>query len=279
MKGQRVAAGAAAVLIAGGGVLLGVAAAAHGLDPQPSTAQAASTGPTSNAPVAGPSASARPRDRGVRDQLVPTGVPASHVGKLLVNDTGDDLASWQRSWHGTGGTMSHSSGELYLFTSGANQNGYSIISPNTYTSGIFEARIYFPRAGDGKIADWPAFWLISASAGAVSWPYGNEMDLAEGLAGDLCVVYHYSDQGTPAATTPFTVTSAPGWHVVTGVWSNRHWDVYYDGKLVKTISASYVKNDPMNIILSAYTGQYGHLPGEPSTVKVSYLRVWSLASS
>jgi beta-glucanase (GH16 family) len=175
--------------------------------------------------------------------------------------------------------MTHSRGELYLFTSGANQNGYSIISPHTYTSGIFEARMYFPRASDGKIADWPAFWLNSASSDAVSWPFGNEMDLAEGLAGDLCVVYHYSDHGTPAATIPFTVTSAPGWHVVTGVWNSRQWDVYYDGKLVQTYSASYVRNNPMNIILSAYTGQYGHLPGEPSTVKVSYLRIWSLARS
>jgi len=175
--------------------------------------------------------------------------------------------------------MTHSSGELSLFTSGANQNGYSIVSPNAYTSGIFQARIYFPGSSDGKIADWPAFWLGPASAAAVSSSAGSEMDLAEGLSGDLCVVYHYSDNGIPAATVPFTVTSAPGWHVVTGVWSTRQWDVYYDGKLVKTISGSHVVNQPMNIILSAYTGQFGHLPGEPSTVKVSNLRVWSLASS
>jgi beta-glucanase (GH16 family) len=215
----------------------------------------------------------------MREQLVPTGVPASHVGRLLVNDTGDDLASWPRLWRGTGGTMTHSNGVLALSTSGANRDGYSIISPNTYTSGIFEARIYFPGASDGKIADWPSFWLSSASSEAVSVPDSSEMDLAEGLAGDLCVVYHHSDHGTPAATVPFSVTSAPGWHVVTGVWSTRQWVVYFDGHFVKTFSASYVKNDPMNIILSSYTGQYGHLPGEPSTLKVSYLRVWSLASS
>jgi hypothetical protein len=276
MKGQRAAAGAALVLIAGGGVVAGVAAAAQRHNPQAKTAQAASAGPTAKAPAVGPPASARPRDRGAGDQLMPAGVPASQVGKLIVNDTGDDLASWPRLWRGTGGTMTHSNGVLDLWTSGANRNGYSIISPNTYTSGIFEARIYFPGASDGKIADWPAFWLYDSSD-AVSWP-GSEMDLAEGLSGYLCVVYHYSDDGTPAATTPFSVTSAPGWHVVTGVWSNRRWDVYYDGKLVKTISGSYVANQPLNIALSAYMGQYGHLPGEPSTVQVSYLRVWSLAS-
>jgi hypothetical protein len=278
MKSRRVAGGAAAVLIAGGGVVLGVAAAAPRHDPQPRMAHAGSTGPTASAPAVGTPASALPLARGVREQLEPLGVPPSRVGKLLVSDTGDDLASWRRLWHGAGGTRAHSNGVLYLTTSGANRNGYSIISPNTYTSGVFEARIYFPGASDGEIADWPAFWLLSSgSSHAVSWP--TEMDLAEGLAGYLCVVYHYIDDGMPAGTNPFTVTSAPGWHVVTGMWSTGRWQVYYDGKLVKTISGPQVANRPMNIILSAYMGQYGHLPGEPSTVKVSYLRVWSLAGS
>ncbi len=253
------AAGAAVVVLAGGGTLLGVAAAAHRHDPP--------------APV-----SARPRDRVVREQLGPAGVPAAEVGKLLVNDTGADLASWPRLGHGSGGTMTASNGVLYLSTSGANRNGYSIVSPNTYTSGIFETRIYFPGASDGQIADWPAFWL-SAGSEAVSWPDGIEMDLAEGLAGYLCVVYHYGEDGVPAYTMPFAVTSAPGWHVITGVWTTGRWDIYYDGKFVKTYSGSHVVNDPMNIILSAYTGQYGHLPGQPSTVEVSYLRVWRVASS
>lgn len=279
VKGQRVAIGAALVLVAGGGVLLGVDAAAQRHDPQSSTAQPGSTGPTASAPTAGPPASARPRYGGLREQLEPTGVPASQVGKLLVNDTGDDLASWPRLGRGTGGTMTRSNGVLDLSTSGANDNGYSIISPNTYSSGIFEARIFFPGASDGKIADWPAFWLSSESSAAVSSPYGSELDLAEGLAGHLCVVYHYSHQGAPVSTTPLPVTSAPGWHVITGAWTTGRWDVYYDGKLVKTISGSRVLNHPMNMVLSAFTGQYGHLPGEPSTVKVSYLRVWSLASS
>jgi beta-glucanase (GH16 family) len=209
---------------------------------------------------------------------MPEGVPASQVGKLLVNDTGDNLASWPRlTAYGSGGSLTHSGGVLSLSTTGGNRNGYSIMSPKTYTSGIFQARIYFPGASNGKIADWPAFWLSSAWSGAVSWPNGGEMDLAEGLNGNLSVTYHYGDNGTPEQTTSFGVTSAPGWHVVTGVWSTGRWDIYYDGKLVKTISGSYVVNDPMNIILSAYQGKYGNQPSVPSTVKVSSLQVWSLA--
>jgi Glycosyl hydrolases family 16 len=243
----------------------------------PSTAQSSgsSSSPAPSTPPSG-SSSPSPTPSPTSTQVMPTGVPASQVGKLLVNDTGDDLASWPRQQRGTGGTMTHSNGVLDLSTSGANANGYSIISPNSYTSGIFEARVYFPGAANGKIADWPAFWLSSAWSGAVSWPAGGEMDLAEGLGGDLCVTYHYGPNGTPESTMPFSVTSAPGWHVVTGVWSTGKWDIYYDGKLVKTISGVVV-NDPMNIIFTAYQGNDGNQPGSPSTLKVSYLRIWSLA--
>ncbi len=190
-----------------------------------------------------------------------------------MNDTGDDLASWPVASYPTGGTMTHSNGVLYLSTTGATDNGYEIVSPDTYTSGIFETRMYFPGASDGEIADWPAFWLS-----AVNWPDGGEMDLAEGLSGTLSATYHYGVNGTAESSGSFPVTSTPGWHVVTGVWTTGRWDVYYDGKLVKTFSESYVKNDPMNVIFDAYTGEYGHLPGQPSTVEVSYFRVWSLAS-
>jgi hypothetical protein len=238
-----------------------------------------STG-SSKSPSPAPTASSKPvhKPAHTSSHVMPMGVPASQVGKLLVNDTGDNLARWPRQQRGTGGTMTHSNSVLELSTSGANNNGYSIISPNTYRSGIFEARLYFPGARNGKIADWPAFWLSSAWSGAVSWPDGGEMDLAEGLSGDLTVTYHYGDNGTPEFTSPFPVTSAPGWYVVTGVWTKGRWAVYYNGKLVKTISGVVV-NDPMNIILTAFEGNYGNQPGQPSTLKVSYVRVWSLAGS
>ena len=283
MKGRTVAAGAGTLLIVGGG--LGGAAAAQPHAPQPRVAQIGSSGPLATVPAAGPPGAvpARPSERalgiaGVRERVMPAGVPASQVGKLLVNDTGDNLASWPRQQRGTGGTMTHSNGVLYLSTSGAHANGYSITSPNTYTSGIFEARIYFPGASDGKIADWPAFWLSSAWSGAVSWPDGGEMDLAEGLGGDLGVAYHYGINGMLRSISRFSVTAAPGWHTITGVWKAGEWDTYYDGSLVSAITGVVV-NDPMKVILSAYQGNLGDQPGVPSTLEVSNLRIWSMASS
>jgi hypothetical protein len=251
--------------------------------PSPSSSTSASSGSSSSpAPSTSPVGAGTPSSSPVRTgtpsptsaQVMPQGVPTSQVGKLLLNDTGDDLASWPRTDYGAGGTIAHSNGVLYLTTSGANRNGYSVVSADTYTSGIFESRIYFPGASHGEIADWPAFWLSS-----VNWPDGGEMDLAEGLAGTLSATYHYGINGTPEESESFPVTSTPGWHVITGVWTTGRWDVYYDGKLVQTFSASYVKNDPVNIILSAFTGQHGHLPGEPSTVRISYLRIWSVAGN
>jgi len=180
--------------------------------------------------------------------------------------------------------MAHSNGVLNLSTSGANGNGYSIISPNSYTSGIFEARLYFPGASDGKVADWPAFWLSSAWAGAVPFPTGGEMDLAEAMGGDLMVTYHYGIGGTGHQLGSFGITSTPGWHTITGVWTTGKWDTYFDGKLVKTISTDSggtvrVVNDPMNVIFTQYQGNLGDQPGVPSTLEVSYLRIWTVASS
>jgi hypothetical protein len=277
MNGPRVAAAVGTVALVGGAMVLAVAAAAQ-RDPQPGAAAAGSSG----RPIAG---LAQPHERGAgkardRGQIMPTGVPASQVGKLLVNDTGDNLAFWPRQARGGGsGSISYSGGILSLSTSGVSGNGYSIISPHTYTSGIFEARVYFPGANDGKIADWPAFWLSSAWSGAVSWPDGGEMDLAEGMAGRLYVSYHYGVRGVERSIKKFSPTAAPGWHTITGVWKADEWDVYYDGKMVKTMFGSSVRNDPMNVILSAYQGNLGNQPGQPSTLRVSYLRIWSLASS
>ena len=243
MTGRRLAAGAGTLLIVGGGLGGGRSAAAC---PPAARGSDRFVRPARHRPDCWP---ARRRARpaigaglwglaGGHEQVMPAGVRASEVGKLLVNDTGDNLASWPRQQRGTGGTMTHSNGVLYLSTSGANANGYSIISPNAYTSGIFEARIYFPGASDGKIADWPAFWLSSAWSGAVSWPDGGEMDLAEGLRGGLCVAYHYGINGMLRSIIRFSVTSAPGWHTITGVWKAGEWDTYYDGSLVARLRVS-----------------------------------------
>jgi len=219
---------------------------------------------------------------------MPTGVPASQVGSLLVDLTGDKLATgWKPLSYNTcngKGSISAANGMLQLSSDGSTNNGAAVISPGTYTSGIFEAKINFAGAADGTIADWPAFWLSSAWSGSLAWPYGGELDAAEGLgSGNLSVTYHYNANGpnpasayAPTQTDTFHVTPTPGWHVVTVVWTTQKFDVYYEGKLVKTVAGSFVQNTPMNVIFDMTSGEWGHQPGQPASMDVAYLRIWAV---
>jgi beta-glucanase (GH16 family) len=219
---------------------------------------------------------------------MPTGVPAAQVGSLLVDLTGDNLATaWRPLSYNTcngKGSLSASDGMLRLSSDGTRNNGAAVISPSTYTSGIFEAKINFAAASDGKIADWPAFWLSSGWSGSLPWPYGGELDAAEGLGpGNLSVTYHFNANGpnpgsglARAQTDTFNVTPTPGMHVVTVVWTTQRFDVYYEGKLVKTIAGPFVQNAPMNVIFDMTSGPWGHQPTQPASMDVAYVRIWAV---
>jgi len=219
--------------------------------------------------------------------VMPSGVPVAQVGRLRADLTGDEIAA---AWNPLSynicngqGAITWSNAQLHLSTDGAANNGAAVISPDTYTSGIFEAKINFPAAAHAKIADWPAFWLSSGWSGSLAWPYGGELDAAEGLGGGLKVTYHYNANGpdpssvrSPANTASDPVTATPGWHVVTVVWTAHRFDVYYDGTLVKTISGSFVQNSPMNVIFDMTSGQQGDQPGQPASMDVAYVRIWNV---
>jgi len=219
--------------------------------------------------------------------VMPSGVPVGQVGSLRTNLTGHEIAAaWSPLSYNTcngKGTITSSDGQLHLSTDGTANDGAAVISPRTYTHGIFEAKINFASAADAKIADWPAFWLTSARSGSLAWPYGGELDAAEGLGGNLSVTYHYNANGpdpssarVPTNTATYHVTATPGWHVVGVVWAAHRFDVYYQGKLVKTISGSFVQNSPMNVIFDMTSGQPGHQPGRPASMDVAYIRIWAV---
>jgi beta-glucanase (GH16 family) len=219
--------------------------------------------------------------------VMPAGVPLAQVGSLRTYLDGDGIAAaWKPLRYNTCngmGAIRWSDGQLHLSTDGTANNGAAVISPGPYTSGIFEAKINFAAAADGKIADWPAFWLSSGASGKLAWPYGGELDAAEGLGGSLGITYHYNANGpdptspdAPTNTATYQVTTTPGWHVVTVVWTAHRFDVYYQGTLVKTISGSFVQNSPMNVIFDMTAGQPGHQPGQPASMDVAYVRIWAV---
>ena len=219
--------------------------------------------------------------------VVPAGVPVAQVGRLRADLSGAEIAAaWtplrDRTCNGAGMVRS-SNGQLHLFSDGTVNDCSAVISPGVYTNGVFEAKIDFAAAADAKVADWPAFWLTSGWSGTLPWPYGGELDAAEGLGGALGVTYHYNANGpdpalprTPAHTTTYYVTAVPGWHVVAVVWTARRFDVYYEGKLVKTISGSFVQDSPMHVIFDMTSGQPGHQPGDPASMDVAYIRIWTV---
>lgn len=267
------------------------------LTPQPAASQATPAGvPAAQVVVPAPVATPAPAPTQTAalmpplglSQVMPIGVPAAQAGSLFVDLTGDNLASaWLPLSYNTcngKGSISESDGMLHLSSDGTANNGAAVISPSTYSSGIFEAKINFAAASDGKIADWPAFWLSSGWSGSLPWPYGGELDAAEGLgSGILSVTYHYNANGpnpasayAPTYTEIFPVTPTPGWHVVTVVWTTQRFDVYYEGKLVKTITGSFVQNTPMHVILDMTSGAWGHHPTQPASMDVAYVRIWGV---
>jgi hypothetical protein len=211
----------------------------------------------------------------------PDGVPTSEVGSLVTNRyVGGGLMAWAShtliTWNCDGGSVTRSGGLADLDTNGTQWNCAGLQSLGSYNQGIFESRIYFPAAPNGEVANWPAFWLSGNP-----WPYRGEIDAAEGLAGCLKITYHYNADGpaltapyTPAATVSHCVTTQPGWHTVTFVWRGQTISFYYDGKLVYTISGTFVVDAPEQIIIENTEGQYGNQPGTPAHLYVQYVRVW-----
>lgn len=137
-----------------------------------------------------------------------------------------------------------------------------------YTHGVAEARIYFPAASAGVVANWPAWWMDGHN-----WPKTGEIDIAEGLQGQVCYHLHYRHGGsTPGACVTADYT---GWHTYSANWQSFYIDFYYDGMKVGTITEGVTSAlGPMYLIINNATGTYGGPVVSPATVQVDYVRVW-----
>jgi beta-glucanase (GH16 family) len=135
----------------------------------------------------------------------------------------------------------------------------------TFTYGAAEARIYLPSAGDGRIANWPAFWLDGEN-----WPTSGEIDVMEGIDGQACFHLH-STSGADGTCAP---GSYVGWHTYGVVWEPGSVTYYYDGVDVGSIRKG-VTGEPMYLILNqAAASGVGDPPLAPSDMRVDYVRVW-----
>ena len=234
-------------------------------------------------------------------------VAAQNAGSLVLNDTGSQLANWNKTSSycsqdaistGTGTVATDSSGDATLTTTGKAGSCAALISPGAYSSGVIEARIDFPAlpGKPGTIANWTSFWLTDQA----TWPVDGELDAVEAapLTGKNAVswhsgassssVYTSSTNGLSQGKLPADGTNlTPGWHTVDIVYTKGYFAVYYDGHKYTSYTSSKVTGSALNIILSSTVtpktqaawnligGPEVNSSSKPATTAVRYLRVWS----
>jgi hypothetical protein len=191
-----------------------------------------------------------------------------------------------------------SSGDVTLTTTSTPGSCASLISPDAYSSDVFEADIYFPAlpGQPNTIANWTSFWLTDNSA----WPQDGELDATESepVNGVNAVSWHSgpsssaefiaSTDGYYSTTLPIDGTNlTPGWHTVDIVYTEGFFEVYYDGKEYTSYTSSNVTGDPLNVYfstavtpdISSIQDRIGGSPvnsdTESPTFAVKYLRIWS----
>ena len=233
---------------------------------------------------------------------------ADHAGSLELNASGSQLASWNQtstfcqdnSWPLADGTVStDSAGDATLSTTGKPGSCVGLVSPGAYSSGVFEADIDLPAlpGKPGTIANWTALWLTNQNA----WPVDGEIDAVESepVTGVNAVGYHWGTSQSPQAvsTDGFAPDGnlpkdgpnlTPGWHTVDVVYTKGFFAVYYDGKEYTSASNSVITGAALNILLSSGVtpdtgaisksiggGKPKNSDSSPATLAVKDLRVWS----
>jgi hypothetical protein len=178
--------------------------------------------------------------------------------------------------------VSESGGSLNL-TLKSSTSGASVVSANQFGNNpapsngyrmkvgdVVEARIMFPAAANGKVANWPSIWFF----GGPNTSAPGEIDLFEGLGGSATCNYH-PPSGSPTINSFPSGSWAGSWHTYTVVRHASSFDAYVDGHLFLTQHTSD-DGSPMSVILVYGEGQNGP-PAYPATMRVDYVRAWSPA--
>ena len=256
---------------------------APGAEVQPSSSlltvapvQPAAAGSSSPAPDTATTATQTAAPPSQRAGVWPDGVPAAQVGSLVLSDSAAAVwNTWDRTTLGgadctTPGTVALGSAEVDLTTDGTLGNCAKITSKTMYTYGIFEARIWAQAGPNGTIANWPAFWMVGQD-----WPVDGEIDGFEGMQGYDSASFHYGTSNS--LLTKRDSALRPGWNVVDIVWKPRMLAVYYNGEKFVEWDSAVITGQPMVVTFDNTTGTEGYTTGQPSTLRVDYLRIWTAA--
>jgi beta-glucanase (GH16 family) len=227
---------------------------------------------------------------------MPTGVSGDWTLKFNgeFNGTSLDTTKWSTGWFDTGITapannqendcydpaqVSEGGGVLSLALSQksetcGDQEPYAaglISTAGNFTYGFVEARVWLPGVPGhpGEVANWPGVW-----ADGQNWPEDGEIDIAEGIGGQMCA--HLHSAVNPDGIGPGGGSGCPsgtytgGWHTFAANWEPGVITYYYDGVDVGSVTSG-VTSAPMFLVLD-YATQNDSVA--PATMKVEYMRVW-----
>jgi len=229
---------------------------------------------------------------------MPAGVPGDWTLKFdgEFNGTSLNTAQWSTGWQGSGITrpvnsleddcydpaqVSEGGGTLSLSLVQKSENCGSVeqyagglvstMGKFSFTYGFVEARVWLPGVPGkpGEVANWPGVW-----ADGQNWPQDGEIDIAEGIDGQLCAHFHGPENpegiGAGGQSGCPSGTYVDGWHTVAADWEPGRITYYYDGVDIGSVTSG-VTSAPMFIILDNAAKAPAHVP---ATMKVAYVRVW-----
>lgn len=161
----------------------------------------------------------------------------------------------------------------------------------TWTYGRLEARIQITR-GQGL---WPAFWMLGADIGSVSWPACGEIDIMENIGREPATVHGVahgpgffgSDPVGRAFHLPAGQRFADGFHLFAVEWETNRIRWLVDNQPFLTVvpqslppGGQWVFHKPFFLLLNVAVG--GNWPGPPNadtafpqTMRVDYVRVYA----
>jgi beta-glucanase (GH16 family) len=228
----------------------------------------------------------------------PAGVPGDWALKFdsEFNGTSLNTAQWSTGWYGSGITPPVNSQEDDCYdparvSEGGGALSLSLVQQSetcrdtepyaagmvstrgkfSFTYGFIQARVWLPGVpgSPGQVANWPGVW-----ADGQKWPHDGEIDIVEGLDGQVCA--HFIGPENPrgiaagggSGCAPGHYTN--GWHTFAADWEPGRITYYYDGVDIGSVSSG-VTSAPMFVILDYAT----KAPAQaPAAMKVDYVRVW-----
>ncbi len=228
----------------------------------------------------------------------PAGVPGDWTLKFDAefNGTSLDTTQWSTGWYGSGLTPPANNAEDDCYdparvSEGGGALSLSLVQQSetcgdtepyagglistmgkfSFTYGFIEARVWLPAvAGSpGEVANWPGVW-----ADGQNWPQDGEIDIAEGIGGQVCAHFHGPENpggigaGSQSGCPPGNY--AGGWHTFAADWEPGGITFYYDGTDIGRVTSG-VTSAPMFLVLDNAGQAPAHVP---ATMKVAYLRVW-----